>query len=122
MNFNQRSFWPRLGTGFLCLLATFVLTAAPPQPRSQLQNMIDKLNVTPEQKAKLDPILDQDAKAVRALRGGDLSDEERSKKTAEIRAQTDTKIKPILTAEQWKKLEQLREERKQQGKAGKKKQ
>jgi Spy/CpxP family protein refolding chaperone len=31
-------------------------------PRSQLQNMVDKLNVTPEQKAKLDPILDADAK------------------------------------------------------------
>src|SRR5207249_1622385 len=103
-------------------LVALTLLAAPPQPRSQLQNMIDKLNVTPEQKAKLDPVLDEDAKAVRALRGGSLSDEERSKKTAEIRAQTDNKIKPILTTEQWKKLEQLREERKQQGKAGKKKQ
>ena len=30
--------------------------------------MVDKLNVTPEQKVKLDPILDADAKQVRALR------------------------------------------------------
>src|SRR3954453_13002286 len=102
-------------------LLAFSLMAAPPQPRSQLQNMVEKLNVTPEQKTKLDPILDEDAKAVRALRSASLSDEERSQKTAAIRAETDTKIKPILTADQWKRLEQLREERKSQDKKGKKK-
>jgi periplasmic protein CpxP/Spy len=98
------------------------LIAAPPQPRSQIQNMVDKLNVTAEQKAKLDPILEVDARQVRALRDDSaLSAEDRQKKTAAIRAETDQKIKPILTAEQWKKLEQLREERKAQGKGGKKK-
>jgi Spy/CpxP family protein refolding chaperone len=51
-----------------------------------------------------------------------LSAEDRSKKTAEIRRQSDLQLKPILTGEQWKKLEQLREERKAQGKQGKKKQ
>ena len=51
----------------------------------------------------------------------ELSAEDRQKKTAAIRADTDTKIKPILTAEQWKKLEQLREERKAQGNSKKKK-
>ena len=39
----------------------------------------------------------------------------------QFRADTDTKIKPILTAEQWTKLEQLRAERKAQGSAKKKK-
>ena len=101
---------------FAAILVAFTLTAAPPQPRSQLQNLVDKLNVTAEQKVKLDPILDQDAKAVRALRTEGLSDEERSKRTAAIRAETDTKIKPILTDDQWKKLQQLREERKTEGK------
>ena len=37
-------------------------------------------------------------------------------KTAAIRAETDAKIKPILTAEQWTKLQELRAERKAQGK------
>jgi Spy/CpxP family protein refolding chaperone len=104
------------------ILAAATLIAAPPQPRSQLQNMVDKLNVTAEQKTKLDPILDEDAKAVRALRtDSTLSAEDRQKKTAVIRAATDVKIKPILTADQWSKLLQLREERKQQGSTGKKK-
>src|SRR5947208_166940 len=102
------------------LLLASALSAAP-QPNSALQNMVAKLNVTPDQKTKLDPILDADAKAVRALRGESLSDEERQKKTAAIRAETDTKIKPILTDEQWQKLQQLREERKTQGKDSKKK-
>lgn len=101
---------------FAALLVAFTLTAAPPQPRSQLQNMIEKLNVTAEQKVKLDPILDEDAKAVRALRTAGLSDEERAKRTAAVRAETDKKIRPILTDQQWKKLQQLREERKTEGK------
>jgi Spy/CpxP family protein refolding chaperone len=105
------------------LIFSFTLLAAPQSgPRSQIQNMIDKLNVTPDQKAKLDPILDVDAKQVRALRGdATLSDEDRQKKTAAIRADTDTKIKPILTAEQWTKLQELRAERKAQGSTKKKK-
>ena len=102
---------------------SFALLAAPQgAPRSQIQNMVDKLNVTADQKTKLDPILDADAKQVRALRGDStLSDEDRQKKTAAIRADTDAKIKPILTAEQWTKLEQLRAERKAKGSAKKKK-
>src|SRR4051812_1653727 len=109
-----------LKTLLSALLLAGALTAAP-QPRSQLQNIVDNLNATPEQKTNLDPTLDEDAKAVRALRTQDLTAEDRQKKTAAIRAETDTKIKPILTADQWTKLQQLREERKSQGKSGKKK-
>jgi Spy/CpxP family protein refolding chaperone len=105
------------------LTLSLALAAAPQGPRSQLQNMVDKLNLTADQRAKADPILDEDAKQVRALREDSaLSAEDRSKKTAEIRRQSDLKLKPILTDEQWKKLEQLREERKAQGKQDKKKQ
>jgi Spy/CpxP family protein refolding chaperone len=101
---------------------SLALLAAPQGPRSQVQNMVDKLNVSPEQKAKLDPILDADQKLVRALRGDStLSDEDRQKKTAVIRADTDAKIKPILTTEQWNKLLELRAERKAQGNTKKKK-
>ena len=103
------------------LIFSFALLAAPQSgPRSQIQNMIDKLNVTPDQKVKLDPILDVDAKQVRALRSdSSLSDEDRQKKTAAMRAETDKKIKPILTADQWTKLQELRAERKAQAKSDK---
>jgi periplasmic protein CpxP/Spy len=111
-----------LASILLALILSLALVAAPPQPRSQLQNMVDKLNLTADQKAKADPILDADAKQVRALRDDSaLTAEDRAKKTAEIRRQSDLQLKPILTAEQWTKLEQLRAERKAQGKQGKKK-
>ena len=103
-----------------CLLVIMALSlplmAAPRQAAlSQVQRMVDQLDVTADQKAKLDPLLEEDAKQIRALRDdASLSAEDRQKKRAEIRKATDAKIKPILTDEQWKKLEQLREERKAQ--------
>jgi protein CpxP len=101
------------------LLSAFALTAAlaaTPQkaPLSQVQRMVEQLNVTAEQKAKLDPILEEDSKQVRLLRG-DTSASAAEKKAA-IRKDTDAKIKPILTDEQWTKLVQLREDRSKQGK------
>lgn len=98
----------------LVLWLGFALVAAP--ARSQLQRMMDQLNLTPDQKAKIDPILEDDAKQVRAFREDTtLSAEDRKAKTAKVRHETDAKIKPLLTDEQWSKLQQLRAERKEQG-------
>jgi Spy/CpxP family protein refolding chaperone len=109
-------------TPILVLLALTVslTTIAAPQsgPPSQVQRMVSQLNVTADQKAKLDPILAEDAKLVRALRDSGLSAEDQARKKAEIRKATDEKIKPILTDDQWKKLQDLRAEG---GKKGKKK-
>jgi Spy/CpxP family protein refolding chaperone len=82
------------------------LAATPQQaPRSQVQRMVDQLNITAEQKAKLDPILEEDSRQVRLLRGDDSSSA--AEKKAAIRKDTDAKIKPILTDEQWQKPMQL---------------
>jgi protein CpxP len=94
----------------IALLVAAALAAAPQStPPSQVQRMVAQLDLTAEQKAKIDPILEEDAKQVRALRG-DTSAEAANKK-AEIRKATDAKIKPLLTDAQWKKLEQLRADR-----------
>jgi periplasmic protein CpxP/Spy len=97
-------------TPIFALLATTVcLTlSAAPQPPSPVQRMVNQLDLTPDQKARLDPILADDAKQVRALRDSGLSADEQAKKKAEIRKATDEKIKPILTDDQWKKLLDLR--------------
>jgi Spy/CpxP family protein refolding chaperone len=98
------------------LLIALGLAAAPQgTPPSQLQRMVGQLNVTPEQKGKLDPILAEDAKLVRALRTSGLSDDDQAKKKAEIRQASDEKIKPILTGEQWKKLAELRADNSKKG-------
>ena len=94
----------------IALLVAGALAAAPQgTPPSQVQRMVAQLDLTAEQKAKIDPILEEDAKQVRALRG-DTSAEAANKK-AEIRKATDAEIKPLLTDAQWKKLEQLRADR-----------
>jgi protein CpxP len=101
-------------TPVLLLLA---LAAAPtfgmtPQntPSSPVQRMVSQLNLTADQKAKIDPILADDSKQVRALKDSGLGADDQAKKKEEIRKTTDEKIKPILTDDQWKKLLDLRTE------------
>jgi protein CpxP len=104
---------PSLSFLSMTTLAATVM-AAPQQAPSQIQRMVEQLDLNADQKAKIDPILADDAKQVRALRG-DTSPEAVQKK-ADIRKATDAKIKPILTDEQWSKLLQLRADRKKEGK------
>jgi protein CpxP len=101
-----------------CFIATLTLAlslaAAQHTPKSPVQRMVDQLDLSADQKAKIDPILEDDAKQVRALRGSTAADGPQRK--ADIRKATDAKIKPILTDEQWKKLEQLRQDDKKESK------
>ena len=104
-----------------CLVLASILSLSPVAaqhaPKSQVQRIVDQLNLTPEQRAKADPFLEEDAKKIRALRDDtSLSDEDRKKKTAEIRKGTVAQLKPILTEDQWKQFQQLREERQKQSK------
>jgi periplasmic protein CpxP/Spy len=104
---------------YLALAAILSVTpvAAQHAPKSQVQRLVDQLNLTPDQKAKADPFLEEDGKKIRALRDdSSLSAEDRKKKSAEIRKGTVAKLKPILTEDQWKQFEQLREERQKQSK------
>ncbi|HEV2687374.1 MAG TPA: hypothetical protein VGV35_02435 [Bryobacteraceae bacterium] len=103
-----------LSTVLTIILPAALIAAPQHQAPSQIQRMVDQLDLSADQKAKIDPILEDDAKQVRALRG-DTSPEAVQKK-AGIRKATDAKIKPILTADQWTKLEQLRADRKKEGK------
>ena len=104
-----------------CFVLAAILSISPVAaqhaPKSQVQRIVDQLNLTPDQKAKADPFLEEDAKKIRALRDdSSLSDEDRKKKTAEIRKGTVAQLKPILTEDQWKQFQQLREERQKQNK------
>ena len=77
---------------------------------------MDKLQLPPDQKAKADPITDADAKQFQALKADtSLSDEDRKTKTADLRKDTDAKLKAVLTEDQWKKYQELNTERKSAG-------
>jgi protein CpxP len=96
----------------LCITAV----AAPKSARSSIQNLVDKLTLTADQKAKVDPITDADAKQFQALKADTaLSDEDRKTKTAALRKDTDAKLKAVLTEDQWKQYESLKAERKKNG-------
>ena len=89
-------------------------------PEQQLNRIAEQLNLTAEQKGKIEPILKEQGEKIRALRGDqNLSREDRTAKLQEIRKAANAKIKPILTADQtrkWEEMQQRREQRRgQQG-------
>src|SRR6266852_3387406 len=102
----------------LTLALSLTLIAAPPlvsfkTARSSIQNLVDKLTLSADQKAKVDPITDADAKQFQTLKADTtLSAEDRKSKTAVLRKDTDAKLKAVLTEDQWKKYEELKAERK----------
>lgn len=78
------------------------------QAGDMLKEMSEKLNLTAEQKAKLQEALKSQREALQGLR--DLPPEERRTKMQENRKAMDAKLKEILTAEQYAKWEKIREE------------
>jgi periplasmic protein CpxP/Spy len=105
----------------LALALSLTAAAAPKAARSSVQILVDKLDLSADQKTKVDPITDADAKQFQALKADTtLSAEDRKKKTAALRKDTDAKLKAVLTEDQWKKYQELKAEHKTSG--GKKKQ
>jgi periplasmic protein CpxP/Spy len=83
-------------------------------PRSRAGAFLRGLNLTPEQKQKIQPLLqDQTQKARAVFNDTTLSDEDRWTRLRDIRQQTRSQILPILTAEQQQKLAEREQQRKQ---------
>jgi len=80
--------------------------------RDRLQQVSKELNLTDDQKEKLKPILRAEAQKIQRLRqDSSLSQQEKRKKIQEMRQEVVAKVKPILTAEQWEKWQNLRKQR-----------
>jgi Spy/CpxP family protein refolding chaperone len=73
--------------------------------------LAEKLNLTDDQKAKLKPIIEDEMKAMHAVRE-DKSLDRKAKwgKIEEIRKAHREQIRALLTPEQQKKLDELKEE------------
>jgi periplasmic protein CpxP/Spy len=73
-----------------------------------LQTLTKQLTLTQDQQKKLKPVLDEQTKAMKELRGNtSLSRQERTAKTKELNTKTQTAIKKVLTPEQLTKYEEL---------------
>lgn len=66
--------------------------------------MLERLNLTPEQKTEVQQILADTREQVRAARA------ETEPRMAEIRRHTDERLQKILTAEQWQQFQQMKDE------------
>jgi Spy/CpxP family protein refolding chaperone len=71
-----------------------------------------RLNLTDDQKPKVKAILDDQQEKMRGLwQDQDLSREDRMAKMNSIREETNTKLKAVLTAEQFQKFQEMRPRR-----------
>ena len=77
----------------------------------RMKQVVDELNLTDDQKAKVKPIFQDEAQKLKALREDtSLGKEDKKAKLKSIREDAHAKLKPILTSEQLEKLNKTRQE------------
>ena len=94
------------GTLVLAAPTSFAQTKA-----AKLQAISQQLNLTPEQKAKVLPILADEGPKVQAIRNDNsLSKMQKIQQIKAIHQQTDPQMKAILSPEQYQKLQAIRQQ------------
>ncbi len=91
-----------------------------PDAQARLNQMGEQLSLTAEQKEKIKVIFEAEREKYQGLR--DLTPEQRREKMQEMRKAQETKLKSILTTEQFEKWQKLRQQRGGKAGEGKKKQ
>jgi Spy/CpxP family protein refolding chaperone len=76
----------------------------PPTHEDRVARIAKELQLSPEQKTKVEQIFNDTREQLRGLR------KESEPKVAEIRKQADERFQQTLSAEQWQKFQQLRKE------------
>ncbi len=89
--------------------------AANAEAMQKLQKMSAALQLTPEQKKQVMPILMEEAPQIKALKADtSMPPLQKAMKMRQIGETTDSKMKPILNPQQWQTWEQMRAQEKQQ--------
>lgn len=82
---------------------------------AKLEKMSAALQLTPEQKTQVMPILMQEGPKMKALKANtSLGPMQKAMQMKQIADETDAKMKPILTPEQYQKFQQIRAEEREQ--------
>jgi len=101
-----------IGTALCC--GTFVMLAPTLSAQSKaakLQAISQQLNLTPEQKAKILPILADEGPKVQAIKNDNsLSRMQKIQQIKAIHHQTDPQMKAVLSPEQYQKLQAIRQQ------------
>src|SRR5437773_11862936 len=102
-----------LTTSVLCI-GTLVLlspTSYAQNKGAKLQAISQQLNLTPQQKAKILPILADEGPKVEAIKNnGSLSGFQKMQQIRAIHQQTDPQMKAILSPDQYQKLQAIRQQ------------
>lgn len=78
---------------------------------AKLEAISQQLNLTPQQKAKVLPILAEEAPKVRAIKNDNsLSKMQKIQQIRAIHQQTDPQMKAILSPDQYQKLQAIRQQ------------
>jgi Spy/CpxP family protein refolding chaperone len=93
--------------------------AVPDQARQRLEQIKERLKLTPEQVEQVRPILSDEVQKLKALReansGGSRRDRRKmAREFKRIQDEADDQLKKVLSKEQMNELKKLREERRQQ--------
>ena len=81
-------------------------------PGNRFENLAERLNLTADQKTKVQEIFSDTREQLRAVR------QETEPRMAEIRRQADGRLQTVLTPEQWQQFQKLRDERGRRGGRG----
>jgi len=85
--------------------------AAKEQKLDKLEELSKQLNLTPEQKAKLLPILKADAPKLEAIKNNtSLTKLQKLEQIRAVHQQSDPQVKAILTPEQYQQLQTIRQQ------------
>ena len=78
-------------------------------PANRFDNLAERLNLSGDQKTKVQEIFSDTREQLRALR------KESEPRVNEIRRQADGRLQTVLTPEQWQRFQKIREERDRRG-------
>src|SRR6266566_8670340 len=103
----------RLIAAALCIGMVVLLapTSSAQTKAAKLQAISQQLNLTPQQKAKILPILADEGPKVQAIKNSNsLSSMQKIQQIKAIHRQTDPQMKAILSPEQYQKLQTIRQQ------------
>jgi len=81
-------------------------------PGNRIDDLAERLKLTPDQKTKVQEIFGDTREQLRAVR------RETQPRMEEIRRQADGRLQPVLTPEQWQQFQKMRDDRQRRGRRG----
>lgn len=104
----------------LQLFAQFAIAQEPPSPEKQeamakLEKMSAELQLTPQQKKQMLPIMMEEAKKMKAIQADTtLGPMQKMMQMKQLGTDMDAKVQPILNPQQYQKFQQIRQQEREE--------